>query len=67
MILGGPIPGLAHNNIMTCFHAFALLTCPAILSHPVRPKVWTGVATVVALGLWLFSGWLTVVILTFAG
>jgi hypothetical protein len=36
--------------------AVSLLLSPAILAHPIRPNLLTGVATTLALAVWFFSG-----------
>jgi hypothetical protein len=63
LIVGGPISGLVYGVACGCT-PFVLLLSPAILAHPIRPNLWTGLATVVALALWFFSGWATVLVMT---
>jgi hypothetical protein len=37
----------------------AWITAPGIFSHPIKPNVVTGAITLIALFLWFWAGWLT--------
>jgi hypothetical protein len=63
LIVAGPISGLVFGVGSACA-PFGLLMSPAMLAHSVRPNLWTGLATVVALALWFLSGWVTVMVAT---
>ena len=64
VILAGPLSALAYG-VPTCCVPIALLTAPAILAHPLRPNVWTGVTTVAALAIWFVTGWFTLLVMAF--
>jgi hypothetical protein len=66
LILAGPFSGIGTGIAPDC-GCGSLLAAPGIFAHPLRPRRWTGAITAVALALWFFVGWATVVTMAFAG
>ena len=64
LILAGPVPAFFFGSTSCCF-PIALLAAPAMVAHPVRPNVWTGMLTTAALAVWLLAGWIVVMIAAF--
>ena len=62
IVLAGPFSALAYGVPNGCAPV-ALVTAPAILAHPLRPNVWTAMATAAAFVLWFLSGWLTLLVM----
>lgn len=65
-ILLGPFSAIGTHVAPDC-GCICLLAAPGILAHPLRPRVWTGVITAIALVIWFFVGWATVLVMAFGG